>query len=1319
MSRIILEARSNLQVQRIISFTGVTWLIILLGGLIVSTFVVSRLITGPILESSNSNSLINNSNNIYPTTGRFLQQNVTGTSDSQIFWEEPLETSQITSFNELYFDTPGPNEQVRLIVQFKKMPVSSYMLEEYGSVNNITENKALNYINYRTTLELDHERFLAEIQAERITYIVNNEYVNVLNGLAISTEMRNWEILKGFPQIQDVYPDYELEVLLVDSVPLIGAPTLWGMNDPKGNPITGSGIRVAIVDTGIDYTHPDLGGCFGESCKVIDGYDFVNDDNDPMDDFGHGTHVAGIVAANGKALGVAPEVSLLAYKACDSYGYCQMSDVLASLESAMDPDEDPLTNDSAHVVNISLGAPEEPSAIFNQAVDNAVDSGIVIVVSAGNYGTNYDSLNSLGFAENAITVAASDKNDQLASFSSRGLSRRYPEIIKPDITGPGVYISSTVPLKEEELGSPDGYLPLSGTSMSAPHISGAAALLNQLHPDWSPETIKTNLMNTAKDLGLSPYEQGTGRIQLDQAVSASMLASPASIGFGAIQDGPTSATIWVTNFGQSEIEVNASVTAHQWANGFGIILTTTTSLNYATLDKYVFNLSGNTTKSIKININVPELTSEGYYFGKLFLKSGNEIITVPFTFVLLSRINIFVLDENGDEWKCKVRPCYTQEIYLVNISDSKYNWQLSKYYDVGIPIRETIFVPSGKYNIHSAIETGHYVWGEPVEQMRIPKYLFESISAPRNSTLNVFLDASKAHRFYLDAKTYSGSEMIIGSLGVSSRYENDAVIYTWSDNITYGHWFLQGTLGMPEQLELYISETPANTDFTLYMVGYGYSPKMKSFVSLNSKDWREFLDLSRPYVGMSFLDHADELYLFEWSYSQIDESTPKEFTYLEEDTSQYEVKYDFPGIVLEPYSQFWGRISYGTECAFRYPSSFCAIRSFPAATDLKIYSNGRFIYFNLPQRDLRRRIDFFERDWSNPEQYGDLLLANVQDLRPKAPGKKTINFSSAVLYPLIEFDNDIDSIKLIQPVLGSSNGAAVYSRSESVPQLTIFKDDVTVWECDINGWNLTLSPIQILPTSGTGRYKLISEISLDSQLSYSNTIEAGFSIPANDMNPPKVLDLEIPQRFKPHQPLSVALEADDIESGVSDVEIHYSFDKGTTWTTLPITKQGSRFLGTIIPVDIEELAISFIVTDGADNYLKFTTMGASLRETPVQLDLKLSSSTFPLTSSPVSINISGNLLDSRGQTVAEPSLPITVYINDLFAGYIRNVKILEDYTIVPGVIDSDLNIIPSDFIDEAGPAELKFVFDTGTYAYQELTYIVNFWGTTFLPVISK
>jgi len=279
-----------------------------------------------------------------------------------------------------------------------------------------------------------------------------------------------------------------------------------------------------VIDTGIDYTHPALGGGLGPGFKVISGWDFVNDDPDPMDDSFHGTHVAGIIAANGAGLtGVAPEASLLAFKVLDQSGQGKESDVLAALERIVDPNGDGDSSDHVAVANLSFGlagaSADDPMAV---AVGHAVAAGVVVCASAGNTG-RFHEIGSPALAPAAITVGASSLDDVMASFSSRGPTQ-HTLLIKPEVVAPGVAITSTAP--------GGGTRASSGTSMAAPHVAGVAALLRALHRDWSAEDVKSAIVTTAAPLQGDVMEKGAGRIDALSAATVGVLAAPSVVSFG-------------------------------------------------------------------------------------------------------------------------------------------------------------------------------------------------------------------------------------------------------------------------------------------------------------------------------------------------------------------------------------------------------------------------------------------------------------------------------------------------------------------------------------------------------------------------------------------------------------------------------------------------------------------------------------------------------------------------------------------------------------------------------------------------------------------
>lgn len=240
---------------------------------------------------------------------------------SPVWWDTPPQSGSVVmlpSGEEII--VPGRDDEVRVIILLGGEPVSKYKSRLPAATVRPAQAEQGRIRSYADELRASHRRLLAEIEAQGITLEVRREYSYLLNGLAVSTKMGDIKRIEALPGVRGVYPDYEVCVSLEDSVPLIGADQVWTMLDPGGQPVTGEGIRVAIIDSGIDYNHPDLGGGFGPGYKVLDGYDFYNDDDDPMDDHYHGTHCAGIVSADGAVKGVAPGATLYAYKVFCSTG---------------------------------------------------------------------------------------------------------------------------------------------------------------------------------------------------------------------------------------------------------------------------------------------------------------------------------------------------------------------------------------------------------------------------------------------------------------------------------------------------------------------------------------------------------------------------------------------------------------------------------------------------------------------------------------------------------------------------------------------------------------------------------------------------------------------------------------------------------------------------------------------------------------------------------------------------------------------------------------------------------------------------------------
>ena len=316
-----------------------------------------------------------------------------------------------------------------------------------------------------------------------------------------------------------------------EGVQQIGAPAAWQAG------LTGRGMTVALIDSGVDVTHPDLAG------RVAAQVDFapVADGGSPStqdvhDRAGHGTHVASIMAGSGAASGgryrgVAPDATIVSAKVGD-YDAAE-SAVIAAMEWAAGTRHAP-------VVNMSLGFPDAPGDDPVEAALNDLTAryGTLFVVAAGNDGNNGNNPNAAGdydvlspsTADAALSVGAVDHDDQVAVFSSRG-PRIGDDAVKPEITAPGVDITGARSADAPGTGPYDtGY----GTSYAAPHVTGSGVLVKQAHPDWTGAMLKAALMGTARPAaGVGVFAQGAGRVDVAAALGAPVLADPPVLSSGA------------------------------------------------------------------------------------------------------------------------------------------------------------------------------------------------------------------------------------------------------------------------------------------------------------------------------------------------------------------------------------------------------------------------------------------------------------------------------------------------------------------------------------------------------------------------------------------------------------------------------------------------------------------------------------------------------------------------------------------------------------------------------------------------------------------
>ncbi|MFD4787201.1 S8 family serine peptidase [Streptomyces sp. NPDC058459] len=398
--------------------------------------------------------------------------------------------------------------------------------------------------------------------------------------------------------IAHIWLDGLVHADLAESTAQIGAPRLWA----DGN--TGQGVDVAVLDTGVDAEHPDLAD------RVADRRSFVPDENTD-DHFGHGTHVASIIAgtgaaSGGKEKGVAPGARLDIGKVLDDTGSGQTSWILAGMEWAA-------VDRHAKVINMSLGsdAPSDGTDPLSQAVNTlSARTGALFVVSAGNSGAP-GTVSAPGVASDALTVGAVDSADTLAEFSSQG--PRVDGALKPEITAPGVGILAA---NSRFVGNGQGaYQTLSGTSMAAPHVAGAAALTAAAHPGLTGSQLKDLLASSSRQTPkYDAFQAGSGRLDVAAASHAGVFATATAYAAQVKQTpaGGVRRPVTYTNITDKPVTLALSVEAAHDAPG-----------KIFQLSASRVTVPAHGTAGVTVTIDGSGVTTGGRYTGQVLAKTAD------------------------------------------------------------------------------------------------------------------------------------------------------------------------------------------------------------------------------------------------------------------------------------------------------------------------------------------------------------------------------------------------------------------------------------------------------------------------------------------------------------------------------------------------------------------------------------------------------------------------------------------------------------------------------------------------------------------------
>ncbi|OYT63646.1 hypothetical protein B6U67_02190, partial [Methanosarcinales archaeon ex4484_138] len=429
----------------------------------------------------------------------------------------------------------------------------------------------------------------------------------IANSIALKATPELIQRLSERDDVRLIEPDYSVHIM---SPTEIQSANTWGINKINASAvwnlgINGSGITVAVVDTGVDASHTDLDDLDDNSStsdpKVIDWKDYVNGVETAYDDDGHGTHVSGTISgtgAGGTQTGVAPGTRLLAAKAFDSTGAGYVSDSLDAFGWAVE--------NGADIISYSAGGGNcsNSGVAWENTINNSISAGVTVIAAAGNDGPWSNTISCPACLNKTVAVGATDSEDNIADFSSRGpVIYNGSTYTKPDVSAPGVSVTSTI------VGG--GYGLNSGTSMATPHVSGTVALMLQANKSLTPQEIK-EILETAVDLGTPGKDNtyGSGRID---AYAAVVLAARVVIANYTITPTPTN----------TDPFINATATSSTNITYAEYYITTDPGKHNATpINATDGSFDDETIENLSAAINITALT-DGVY--QVFMRAQNSI----------------------------------------------------------------------------------------------------------------------------------------------------------------------------------------------------------------------------------------------------------------------------------------------------------------------------------------------------------------------------------------------------------------------------------------------------------------------------------------------------------------------------------------------------------------------------------------------------------------------------------------------------------------------------------------------------------------------
>jgi len=974
---------------------------------------------------------------------------------------------------------------------------------------------------YTSTLAYDDMHFLAaRLNYSRIFDLARNSYVD------------------------HIWLDRRFTVYLDQSVDIIRNPVEWANFESSfGRNVNGSGVKIAILDTGIDPTHPDFYFPNGTS-SITNAISFTGEST--ADKFGHGTHCASIAAGtgaanNGQYVGVAPGATLLNVKVLNNQGEGMESWIISGIQWAVD--------NNAEILSMSFGGSisSDGTDPMSTTVNWATEQGVVCVVAAGNCGPEMYSITSPGVAESAITVGASHKNDAIASFSSRGPTTSFT--IKPDILAPGVDIIAAR-ANGTNMGTPVSqfYTMASGTSMATPHATGAAALLVDAYPSWNPTQVKMALTNYAEDTGSNMLKQGSGRLNVCKSANASIVGN-SSISFGRVELNMMYKQV-VTFQNLANQTHYVDLNAEAWHIGDGIPYQTM-SLNTSN-----FHLSFGGTTGIEVYLNTSVSLPNGYFEGRITATFDGVTIRIPLLFCIMAQLNVEVTHEDGSKLMA-----------VFSLIDSETNEM--KAYHTESDTAKFIIESPGEYIIQAIND---YAWN-PSGNLDdgISFIIHDKFSISAAETKYLQLSLASAYKLDVRSTDTTGSPLHFKMKQLLTPYYQ--VAYFSEIGVLPSQW-------------LYL------TNISDYMVGTCYF----GFTALSQEDvnWEE----------EGVLNSEIDMYFIGWNISNFGCSpVPAVLDYEDSELATFDVQNMLPkasAISTMWFNQIAGIWQSGLWCGYQtHPGINWKIHIKPynyenpstaSWNDLEwscIYTLSTYPYESDEYFVIDRHFQPISRGETSVYHMGK------SPLLPQSVHDNTSYYGSGLYIPYY-------------PLLIDENLFLAKTDMQATKRIEVLKNDFLIYN-ETKLWAQEPIMIsQFLDSYGYGLYSFIVKTETSLNYSSQNVAKyiINYTSSSTDLIPPSITKMDCPSCFTGNEYHIEIQLADNDE--ICNASLLYSLDDNP-WIPCTLINLGEDLHSADITLSSTVQKISLIVeaVDGNGNRIVFTTKPVALKGYETQINASL------------------------------------------------------------------------------------------------------------------